>query len=49
MLSHLLSVIGLVGHYPTNYLMEHKFLPFQPDFYIGSLLVKLSPNKTIKY
>ena len=39
MLSHRLLVFGLVGHYPTNYLISRKLLPKRPEpFFQSSLL-----------
>ena len=39
MLSHRLLVFGLVGHYPTNYLISRKLLPKRPEpFFQSSVL-----------
>ena len=39
MLSHRLLVLGLVGHYPTNYLISRKLLPKRPKpFFPPSVL-----------
>ena len=39
MLSHRLLVLGLVGHYPTNYLISRKLLPKRPKpFFPPSML-----------
>ena len=40
MLSHRLLVFGLVGHYPTNYLISRKLLPKRPEPFFQSSVLK---------